>query len=62
MCGERASEREGDIEELIEKNTRKINAFLEDIIRAYPDEWFWVHQRWGRKRKQARSHSQSFLL
>lgn len=63
MCGEPlVMEREGDIEELIEKNTRKINAFLEDIIRAYPDEWFWVHQRWGRKRKQVRSHSQSFLL
>lgn len=52
MCGEPiVMEREGDIEELIAKNTRKINAFLEDIIRQYPDEWFWVHQRWGRKRR-----------
>jgi len=53
MCGEPiVMEREGDIEELIEKNTRKINAFLENIIRQYPDEWFWVHQRWGRNRKK----------
>lgn len=51
MCGEPlVMERDGDIEDLIAKNTRKINAFLEDIIRRYPDEWFWVHQRWGRKR------------
>ena len=51
MCGEPIlMERDGDIDDLIAKNTRKINAFLEDIIRQYPDEWFWVHQRWGRKR------------
>ena len=42
-------ERKGNIEELIEKNTRKINAFLETIIRQYPDEWFWVHRRWGKR-------------
>ena len=57
MCGEPiVMEREGDIEELIEKNTRKINAFLEDIIRQYPDEWFWVHQRWGRPNRKHRRH------
>ena len=44
-------ERRGDIEELIYRNTRKINAFLESIILKYPDEWFWVHRRWGRRRK-----------
>lgn len=52
MCGEPIlMERDGDIDDLIAKNTRKINAFLEDIIRQYPDEWFWVHQRWGRKKR-----------
>lgn len=57
MCGEPiVMEREGNIEELIEKNTRKINAFLEDIIRRYPDEWFWVHQRWGRENRKHRRH------
>lgn len=57
MCGEPiVMEREGDIEELIAKNTRKINAFLEDIIRRYPDEWFWVHQRWGRQDRKHRHH------
>lgn len=52
VCGEQIEmERKGNIEELIHKNTRKINAFLETIILKYPEEWFWVHRRWGRKRK-----------
>ncbi len=45
-------ERTGNIGELVEKNTRKINAFLETIIKQYPDEWFWVHRRWGRRSKE----------
>jgi KDO2-lipid IV(A) lauroyltransferase len=44
-------ERTGNVGELIGKNTRKINAFLESIITQYPDEWFWVHRRWGRRNK-----------
>jgi Kdo2-lipid IVA lauroyltransferase/acyltransferase len=45
-------ERTGNVAELIAKNTRKINAFLETIIKQYPDEWFWVHRRWGRRDKK----------
>ncbi len=45
-------ERNGNIEELIYRNTRKINAFLEKIILRNPDEWFWVHRRWGRKNRR----------
>jgi Kdo2-lipid IVA lauroyltransferase/acyltransferase len=41
-------ERRGNIEELVRRNTRRINAFLESIITEQPDEWFWVHRRWGR--------------
>jgi KDO2-lipid IV(A) lauroyltransferase len=44
-------ERKGNIEELVRKNTRKINAFLESIILESPDEWFWVHRRWGSARR-----------
>jgi len=43
--------RKGDINELVYENTRKMNAFLESIILKNPDEWFWVHRRWGRKEK-----------
>jgi KDO2-lipid IV(A) lauroyltransferase len=41
-------ERKGDIDELIYKNTRLVNAFLEEIVRKNPAEWFLVHRRWGR--------------
>jgi KDO2-lipid IV(A) lauroyltransferase len=44
-------ERKGNIEELVLKNTRKINAFLESIILEHPDEWFWLHRRWGSVRR-----------
>lgn len=46
-------ERKGNIDDLVVINTRKINAFLESIILEYPDEWFWVHRRWGRKEKKS---------
>lgn len=26
--------------------TRRINATMEDWIRAHPEQWFWVHRRW----------------
>ncbi len=47
VCGSPIEmERKGNIEELIGKNMRKVNAFLETIIKQYPDEWFWVPRRW----------------
>ena len=36
--GDRAADLEGGV--------RKINAFIEDRVRARPTEWFWVHRRW----------------
>jgi Kdo2-lipid IVA lauroyltransferase/acyltransferase len=27
-------------------NTQKLTRIVEDMIRKYPDQWFWVHQRW----------------
>ncbi len=38
--------RTGDKEKDIETNTRRYNWVLEDIIRRYPEQWFWVHRRW----------------
>jgi KDO2-lipid IV(A) lauroyltransferase len=43
-------ERKGNIEDLIYKNTRKINAFLENLLRERPEDWFWLHRRWARKK------------
>jgi KDO2-lipid IV(A) lauroyltransferase len=58
VCGNPLKmERTGNIGELIEKNTRKINAFLETIIKQYPDEWFWVHKRWRKSRRNRNQQS-----
>lgn len=27
-------------------NTQNFTRIIEDMIRKYPDQWFWVHQRW----------------
>jgi len=26
--------------------TREITNEIEKVIRAYPDQWFWIHKRW----------------
>ena len=36
----------GDQRDNIVETTRRINARLEDWIRARPEQWFWVHRRW----------------
>jgi len=41
----RSENRESDI--LV--NTQIFNNILEDHIRKYPEQWFWVHQRWKTK-------------
>ena len=30
----------------IEENTQRYNQAIESFVRRYPDQWFWVHQRW----------------
>jgi KDO2-lipid IV(A) lauroyltransferase len=36
----------GDRDADIAAGVRRINAFIEDRVRARPSEWFWVHRRW----------------
>jgi KDO2-lipid IV(A) lauroyltransferase len=43
--------RTGDIKKDVEANTQLFNHTLESMIRQYPDQWFWVHRRWERKRR-----------
>jgi len=43
--------RTGDIKKDVEANTQLFNQTLESMIRQYPDQWFWVHRRWERKKR-----------
>jgi len=36
----------GDKIKDIEANTQQYNNAIEAFVRRYPDQWFWVHQRW----------------
>ncbi|HUN53678.1 MAG TPA: lysophospholipid acyltransferase family protein [Smithella sp.] len=33
-------------------NTQRFTKIVEDVIREYPDQWFWFHQRWKTKTYQ----------
>ena len=44
----------GDIKKDVEANTQLFNDTLESMIRQYPDQWFWVHRRWERKKRVSR--------
>lgn len=36
----------GDYTHDVQANTARYNQAIEAMIRRYPDQWFWVHQRW----------------
>jgi len=36
----------GDKTKEIEENTAQYNRVIEDMARKYPEQYFWVHQRW----------------
>lgn len=38
--------RTGDIRRDVERVMTEVNATLERWIRAYPEQWLWVHRRW----------------
>jgi len=43
----------GDKQKDIETNTREYNRVIENVIHRYPDQWFWIHQRWKTKPYQS---------
>jgi KDO2-lipid IV(A) lauroyltransferase len=38
--------RTGDEEADVRVNTARFTRVIEDYVRAYPDQWLWVHKRW----------------
>jgi len=38
--------RTGDDKRDVEVNTARFTAAIEEMIRAYPDQWLWIHKRW----------------
>lgn len=39
-------QRTGDTQKDIAENTRHFNTIIEQFVRQYPDQWFWIHNRW----------------
>lgn len=33
-------------EEKVARLTQHYNAVIEEVVRAYPEQWFWMHDRW----------------
>jgi len=42
-------QRTGDRSADIAEGVRRVTAFVEDQVRARPEEWFWVHRRWPKE-------------
>ncbi len=40
-----------DLREALMANTELFNQGLEKYIRQYPEQWFWVHNRWKKSKK-----------
>jgi KDO2-lipid IV(A) lauroyltransferase len=41
--------RTGDEDNNVLVNTQNFTRIIEDIVREYPDQWLWLHQRWKTK-------------
>jgi len=41
--------RSGDVERDVIDNTQRFTKAIEDIVRAYPEQWVWVHARWKQR-------------
>jgi KDO2-lipid IV(A) lauroyltransferase len=42
----------GEMERDLERNTETYTKILERMVREYPDQYFWLHNRWGQKRRR----------
>jgi KDO2-lipid IV(A) lauroyltransferase len=44
----------GDMAQDLQRNTEAYTRVLESMVRKYPDQYFWLHHRWGDKKRKAR--------
>jgi Kdo2-lipid IVA lauroyltransferase/acyltransferase len=44
--------RTGDYEKDLLENTQRFTKIVEDVVREYPEQWFWLHQRWKTQKCQ----------
>ena len=44
----------GDTDEDLRTNTEAYTKILEGMIRKHPDQYFWLHNRWGAKKRRPR--------
>ncbi len=44
--------RTGDRAQDVLANTQRFTKVIEETVRRYPDQWFWVHQRWKTQKYQ----------
>jgi len=42
----------------VRENTQAFTGIIEEHIRKYPEQWFWMHQRWKTKTCQASGNGQ----
>ncbi len=42
---------EGDYEENIKNLTQEITTMVEKYVRAFPEQWLWIHKRWNTRPK-----------
>jgi Kdo2-lipid IVA lauroyltransferase/acyltransferase len=44
--------RTGDYDRDLLENTQRFTKIVEEVVREYPDQWFWIHQRWKTQKCQ----------
>ncbi|MGH7466500.1 MAG: lysophospholipid acyltransferase family protein [Longimicrobiales bacterium] len=43
--------REGDLDQAVQRLTAAFTAYLEELVRRWPEQYFWHHRRWKTKER-----------